>query len=172
MQIEPQATAFAKTYARGKPQVVWTRLVADLETPVSAFLKIAGGRPMSFLLESVEGGATRGRYSIIGIEPDAIWRTNGDRAEIDRAPRTKKSAFVPCSGPPLEALRCANNAPPWKIGCDRPAPMAQSPPAPESTAGQLKPPRPIDAVSDRLGNSCAVAAPTSAAAAFTAASAA
>jgi anthranilate synthase component 1 len=105
MQIEPQATAFAKTYARGKPQVVWTRLVADLETPVSAFLKIAGGRPMSFLLESVEGGAARGRYSIIGIEPDVIWRTNGDRAEIDRAPRTKKSAFVPCSGPPLEALR-------------------------------------------------------------------
>ncbi len=55
------------------------RLVADLETPVSAFLKIAGGRPMSFLLESVEGGAVRGRYSIIGLEPDLIWRADGDR---------------------------------------------------------------------------------------------
>jgi anthranilate synthase component I len=105
MQIEPQATAFAKTYASGKPQVVWTRLVADLETPVSAFLKIADGRPMSFLLESVEGGAARGRYSIIGIEPDAIWRANGSHAEIDRTPRTKSSAFVPCAGSPLEALR-------------------------------------------------------------------
>src|SRR5262249_49359785 len=105
MQIEPQATAFAKTYARGKAQVVWTRLVADLETPVSAFLKIAGGRAMSFLLESVEGGAVRGRYSIIGVDPDAIWRANGSQAEIDRAPRTKESRFVPCPGAPLDALR-------------------------------------------------------------------
>jgi anthranilate synthase component I len=105
MQIEPQAAAFSKTYARGKPQVVWTTLVADLETPVSAFLKIAAGRPMSFLLESVEGGAVRGRYSIIGIEPDAIWRAHGPDSEIDRAPRTKKSSFVPCPGNPLDALR-------------------------------------------------------------------
>jgi anthranilate/para-aminobenzoate synthase component I len=77
MQIEPQASAFARRYARGEAQVVWTTLVADLETPVSAFLKIAGGRPMSFLLESVEGGAVRGRYSIIGLEPDLIWRRWG-----------------------------------------------------------------------------------------------
>src|SRR5205814_5751954 len=80
MQIEPQASAFAKRYARGEAQVVWCTLVADLETPVSAFLKIAGGRPMSFLLESVEGGAVRGRYSIIGMEPDLIWRTRAGRA--------------------------------------------------------------------------------------------
>ena len=105
MQIEPQATAFAKTYARGKAQVVWTKLVADLETPVSAFLKIAGGRAMSFLLESVEGGAVRGRYSIIGIDPDAIWRANGSQAEIDRSPRAKKRTWTPCSGSPLAALR-------------------------------------------------------------------
>ncbi len=45
-----------------------------------AFLKIAGGKPMSFLLESVEGGAVRGRYSIIGLEPDVIWRAIGARA--------------------------------------------------------------------------------------------
>jgi hypothetical protein len=53
MQIEPSAATFAARYAAGDAQVVWTTLVADLETPVSAFLKIAGGRPMSFLLESV-----------------------------------------------------------------------------------------------------------------------
>ena len=75
MQIEPPADAFAARYGRGEAQVVWTTLVADLETPVSAFLKIAGGRPMSFLLESVEGGAVRGRYSVIGLDPDVIWRT-------------------------------------------------------------------------------------------------
>jgi anthranilate synthase component I len=105
MQIEPQATVFAKSYARGQAQVVWTKLVADLETPVSAYLKIAGAGTPSFLLESVEGGAVRGRYSIIGIAPDAIWRANGGHSEIDRAPRTKKSAFVCCAGSPLEALR-------------------------------------------------------------------
>src|SRR5215469_5162497 len=105
MQIEPQSSAFAQCYARGAPQVVWTTLVADLETPVSAFLKIAAGRPMSFLLESVEGGAVRGRYSIIGLEPDLVWRANGARGEINRAARTKPDDFTPCTEPPLDALR-------------------------------------------------------------------
>src|SRR5947208_10565399 len=105
MQIEPQASAFAKRYARGEAQVVWTTLVADLETPVSAFLKIAGGRPMSFLLESVEGGAVRGRYSVIGLDPDVIWRAVGPRAEINRAARSIPDAFAPCPEPPLTALR-------------------------------------------------------------------
>ena len=58
MQIEPSAATFTARYAAGEAQVVWTTLVADLETPVSAFLKIGGGRSksssaMSFLLESV-----------------------------------------------------------------------------------------------------------------------
>src|SRR6059058_1840351 len=105
MQIEPQAADFAKRYARGEAQVVWTTLVADLETPVSAFLKIAGAKPMSFLLESVEGGAVRGRYSIIGLDPDVIWRTGGGRAEINRAAHSRDGGFVPCNEAPLTALR-------------------------------------------------------------------
>ena len=105
MQIEPSANAFAKRYGRGEAQVVWTTLVADLETPVSAFLKIAGGRPMSFLLESVEGGAVRGRYSVIGLDPDVIWRTKGQQAEINRSARTKPDVFARCKEAPLEALR-------------------------------------------------------------------
>jgi anthranilate synthase component I len=105
MQIEPSLDAFAKRYARGEPQVVWTTLVADLETPVSAFLKVAGSRPLSFLLESVEGGATRGRYSIIGLDPDVVWRANGAHAEINRAAQAAADRFVPCPEPPLPALR-------------------------------------------------------------------
>src|SRR5689334_8684048 len=105
MNIEPAATAFAQRYARGEAQVVWTTLVADLETPVSAFLKIAGGRPLSFLLESVEGGAVRGRYSVIGLEPDLIWRTIGGRAEINRKARASGGKFTACSEAPLAALR-------------------------------------------------------------------
>jgi anthranilate synthase component 1 len=105
MQIEPSLDAFAARYGRGEAQVVWTTLVADLETPVSAFLKIAGGRPMSFLLESVEGGAVRGRYSVIGLDPDIVWRANGARAEINCAARTAPAQFTPCAEPPLDALR-------------------------------------------------------------------
>jgi anthranilate synthase component 1 len=105
MQIEPQATAFAKRYARGEAQVVWTTLVSDLETPVSAFLKIAAARPLSFLLESVEGGAVRGRYSIIGLDPDLIWRTVSGQAEINRTAQRRADSFTPCNRAPLAALR-------------------------------------------------------------------
>jgi anthranilate synthase component 1 len=103
MQIEPTAEAFAEVYARGAAQVVWTTLVADLETPVSAYMKIAGGKPLSFLLESVEGGATRGRYSIIGLDPDIVWRMNGRRAEINRTGRNAE--FRTCPEEPIAALR-------------------------------------------------------------------
>jgi anthranilate synthase component 1 len=105
MQIEPSQAAFAERYASGEPQVVWTTLVADLETPVSAYLKLGGGKPMSFLLESVEGGEARGRYSIIGLEPDLIWRAVGNKAEINRVARTKPNGFAPLNEPPLAALR-------------------------------------------------------------------
>ena len=105
MQIEPSASVFAERYARGEAQVVWTALVADLETPVSAFLKIAGSKSMSFLLESVEGGAVRGRYSVIGLEPDLIWRSDGTRAEINRSARSNPSSFQACPESPLDALR-------------------------------------------------------------------
>jgi len=105
MQIEPSPEDFAARYDRGEPQVVWTTLVADLETPVSAFLKVADQRPMSFLFESVEGGAVRGRYSIIGLDPDVVWRAQGERAEINRKARTRDDAFERCSEAPLDALR-------------------------------------------------------------------
>ncbi len=103
--IEPPFDGFEERYRLGAPQVVWTRMVADLETPVSAMLKIAGSRPNSFLLESVEGGAVRGRYSIIGLEPDLVFRAYGDRAEINRAPEAETDSYEPCPEPTLAALR-------------------------------------------------------------------
>jgi anthranilate synthase component 1 len=96
MQVQPEFSVFEAAYNRGDPQVVWTTLVADLETPVSAMLKLADGRPNSFLLESVEGGAIRGRYSFIGLKPDLIWRCFGIRAEINRRARFDAKAFLPC----------------------------------------------------------------------------
>ena len=78
--ISPSFDDFERAHAAGAAQVVYRRLVADLDTPVSAMLKIADGKPNSFLLESVEGGDARNRYSIIGLNPDAIRRTRGDAA--------------------------------------------------------------------------------------------
>ena len=96
MKAFPEFDAFAEAFDAGRPQVVWTTLIADLETPVSAMLKLADGRPNSFLLESVEGGSIRGRYSFLGMKPDLIWRCAGNRAEINRAALTKPANFVPC----------------------------------------------------------------------------
>lgn len=97
--------AFNAAYDRGTPQLVWRKLVADLETPVSAMLKLADGRPWSFLFESVEGGRARGRYSLIGIKPDVIWRATGDNAEINRNPRGNPDDFAPCPGDAFASLR-------------------------------------------------------------------
>lgn len=118
--------SFAAVYEAGRPALVSTRLVADLETPVSAFLKLSAGRRGNvFLLESVEGGAARGRYSMIGLDPDVIWRANGERSEINRRALTDPSAFEPCPGKPLDALRAliAESAVPGFEGPDMP-PMA------------------------------------------------
>ncbi len=104
-EAEPARGDFTARYRQSKAQVVWTRLVADLETPVSAMLKLGEGRPMSCLLESVEGGAARGRYSIIGLVPDVVWRANGERAEINRAAHIHPDRFEPEAAPTLQSLR-------------------------------------------------------------------
>ncbi|MCP4328826.1 MAG: anthranilate synthase component I [Alphaproteobacteria bacterium] len=105
MRASPDYDSFATAYSKGRPQVVWTTLVADLETPVSAMLKLAEERPNSFLLESVEGGAARGRYSLIGLKPDLIWRCVNGRAEVNRRARYDPDAFDPVTGPPLDSFR-------------------------------------------------------------------
>ncbi len=105
MLILPEPDAFAARYASGAAQVVWTTLVADLETPVSAMLKVAGGRPNAFLFESVEGGAVRGRYSMIGFAPDVVLRCQDGNAAINRRALEAADAFEPIEARPLEALR-------------------------------------------------------------------
>ncbi len=105
MRTTPEFDAFEPAYQGGAAQVIWTTLIADLETPVSAFLKLAEGRPNSFLFESVEGGSTIGRYSFIGFKPDLIWRCFGDKAEINRQARFDRDRFEPLPGGALASLR-------------------------------------------------------------------
>ncbi|HEY5048672.1 MAG TPA: anthranilate synthase component I [Rhizomicrobium sp.] len=107
MAVEPEFGAFAGAYDAGQPQAVFTRLVADLETPVSAYLKLAEARQNAFLLESVQGGEARGRYSVIGLKPDLIWRCREGLAEINSSARAEPAGFVPASRAdrPIESLR-------------------------------------------------------------------
>ena len=105
IEVWPAREEFVRAYENGLAQVVWTRLIADLETPVSAYLKLSEGRTLTSFLESIEGGATRGRYSFIGLAPDLVWRAHGGRAEINRAPETSPSAFVAEDKPALDSLR-------------------------------------------------------------------
>ncbi len=102
----PSFEAFAPRHAAGEPQLVAATLIADLETPVSAYLKLSASRAgRCFLLESVEGGAVRGRYSMIGLDPDIVFRASAGRAEIARDALADPELFAPCSEPPLVALR-------------------------------------------------------------------
>lgn len=87
MDVLPRFEDFQKNFAAGKTQLVWQWIPADLETPVSAFLKLAGNKPYSLLLESVEGGAVLGRYSAIGLDPDVIWKYQDDVVTLNGAPQ-------------------------------------------------------------------------------------
>ena len=87
------------------PQLIWRKRIADTETPVSAALKLFEAERGDFILESVEGGETRGRHSLIGIAPDLVFRAAGERAEINSQWMTDREAFVPSPLPSLDALR-------------------------------------------------------------------
>jgi anthranilate synthase component I len=105
LSVEPAYPVFLSAYEEGTPQLVWTHLISDLETPVSAWLKLGQDQPNAFLLESVEGGAIRGRYSFIGLSPDLIWRCRGNEAEINRRALTDMDGFEPCGTGSLDSLR-------------------------------------------------------------------
>ncbi len=100
--LSPPIAEFESAYAQAGA-IVWTRRVGDLETPVSALLKLGAEKPGAFLLESVQGGAFRGRYSIIGLKPDLVWRVKAGRAETSRGGFADAS-FRPGRDPPLKSL--------------------------------------------------------------------
>ena len=89
----------------GRPALVWRRGIADTETPVGAAAKLIEPGRGDFLLESVEGGEVRGRYSLLGIDPDLVFRTTGDACEVNRAWRRDRQAFAALAGGSLAELR-------------------------------------------------------------------
>ena len=101
MTVSPNFSDFQKEYEAGRNQVVFSKLTSDLETPVSIMLKLAGAKKNSFILESVTGGETRGRYSIIGMEPDLIWKCEGNHSFHSSG----KNEFTNIKGNPLTVFR-------------------------------------------------------------------
>ena len=89
----------------GRPALVWRRGIADTETPVGAAAKLIEPGRGDFLLESVEGGEVRGRYSLLGIDPDLVFRATGDACAVNRAWRRDRQAFAALAGGSLAELR-------------------------------------------------------------------
>lgn len=104
-ELTPSFDTFRAAYDAGRAQIVARSLVADLDTPVSAWMKLGASDPYSFLFESVQGGEIRGRYSIIGLRPDIIWRCRGAKAELNLRAQEDANAFVAETSPPLASMR-------------------------------------------------------------------
>jgi anthranilate synthase component 1 len=103
--IAPDFETVAAAYERGETTLLHARRVDDLLTPVAAYLKLARNRSNAFLLESVEGGAWRGRYSAIGLDPDLIWQCRDGAAREARGLDAGAGRFTPIAGDPMAALR-------------------------------------------------------------------
>ena len=105
MELTPDFQTFARAYDAGQNKVVYARLAADLDTPVSLMLKLSGAAKDAFMLESVTGGEVRGRYSIIGMKPDLVWQCHGTSSRLNRHARFDPDAFADQTGDPLANLR-------------------------------------------------------------------
>ena len=105
MHLSPSFAEFETGWNAGKNQIVWARLAADLDTPVSLMLKLGDARADTFMLESVTGGEVRGRYSIVGMKPDLVWQCHGQKSRINREARFDRQSFTDLPGDPLQTLR-------------------------------------------------------------------
>ena len=105
MQFEPSLENAAALYAAGRPFTLAVRFLADLETPLGAYIRLSQAAGPSFLLETVQDLSVRGRYSMIGIAPDLIWRCVNGKAQINRQAARDPAAFVDEAAGPLESLR-------------------------------------------------------------------
>ncbi len=91
--------------AAGRPTLVWRKIVADTETPVGAAAKLIVEGRGDFLLESVEGGEVRGRYSLLGLDPDLVFKAAGSSASINRHWQHDRESFAGCDQDTILALR-------------------------------------------------------------------
>jgi anthranilate synthase component 1 len=105
--IKPSLNEFKEMAGQAGLVPVCREIIADLDTPLTAFAKVAGGKRHAFLLESLQGGEKWGRYSFIGIEPLAVLSSRGDKITItyDGVCTAGGDADKNFSGDPINALK-------------------------------------------------------------------
>ena len=101
----PTRDEFTRKAALGNLIPVWREVLADMETPVSAYRKIAGDQANSFLLESVEGGERVARYSFLGTDPFLVVRSKGNAATVTEGERTETVTLSAGTRDPLHLLK-------------------------------------------------------------------
>ena len=121
MDFFPSLIEFDNKVQKKQNQIVYTKFSADLDTPVSLMLKLAKDEDNSFLLESVTGGEIKGRYSVIGMKPDLIWKCNLEKSKINRNVLEQESSFTVQTDPPIIALKSLIKESYFKIPSDLPA---------------------------------------------------
>ena len=94
---------FIKNYKLSIPQIIQKELIADIETPISSLIKISKDQKYSFLLESVEGGDQRGRFSLLGCDPDIIWEIKNNKVNIKKLNKKLDLSFL--SKNPIQSLK-------------------------------------------------------------------
>jgi len=95
--IQPDFKTFSELAEQGNLIPVHDTYTADLLTPVGAHLRLARNAKYSFLLESVEGGETIGRYTFTGIDPEEVFRARGRFCTLERAGRKRRSKGIQSS---------------------------------------------------------------------------
>lgn len=100
--IQPDFDTFTRLALQGNLVPIYREILADLDTPLSAFIKISENQPYAFLLESVQGGEKWGRYSLLGADPAALFTIHGQRALWQRPGSLPE---VLSETAPLETLR-------------------------------------------------------------------
>jgi anthranilate synthase component 1 len=103
--LYPTRDEFIEKSKLGNLIPVWRDTLADLETPVSAFLKLTAGKPNSFLLESVEGGERLARYSFMGTDPLLVFRSKGSEGTITQGEKTETISLSAHGRDPLDVLK-------------------------------------------------------------------
>src|SRR5262245_39480829 len=97
----PTREEFLRLSSQGNCIPVFRRLLADFETPLSAYRKLSGAAE-SFLFESVEGGEHLGRYSFVGCNPRLVVKQVGDRVDVVQDGRVRESFAIKPRGTPLD----------------------------------------------------------------------
>jgi anthranilate synthase component 1 len=99
VRATPDRETARRLFDQGDLVPVYRTLLADLETPVSVYLKLAQGGGPSFLLESVEGGEQIGRYSFMGVRPKGMVTVQDNRVTVTRHGDTSTRDLLPGEDP-------------------------------------------------------------------------